>query len=411
MTVTAGAEVKAAGPGFPEFIALMAMMFSLVALSIDSMLPALPAIGGALAVADPNDNQLVISMLFLGLAGGQILFGTLSDAVGRKPAIYAGFVIFLGGSLLCIFAADYPVMLAGRVLQGVGAAAPRIVTVALIRDRHAGREMARVMSFALLVFIMVPAVAPGVGQLIMAAAGWRAIFVFLFVFGAAAFAWFALRQPETLAPELRTEYSLRRIARGITEAVTQRAAFGYTVALGMVFGAFLGYLNTAQQIFQQLYELGALFPLYFAVLALAIGAASWVNARLVMRFGMKFLSLRAALALSALSLAFLAALTVTGGKPPLWLLMTWCLSTFFCVGILFGNLNTLAMEPLGRIAGVGAAVVGSLATFIAVPLGTFIGQSYNNTVTPLAAGFAALGVLIVTVMRVTEGGGGGSAGA
>jgi len=406
--VTAKAEGKAAGPGFPEFIALMAMMFSMVALSIDAMLPALPAIGGALAVADPNDNQLVISMLFLGLAVGQILFGTLSDSVGRKPAIYAGFILFLGGSLLCIFAADYEVMLAGRALQGMGAAAPRIVTVALIRDRHAGREMARVMSFALLVFIMVPAVAPGVGQLIMAAASWRAIFVFLFVFGAVSFAWFALRQPETLAPELRTEYSLRRIARGIAEAAGQRAALGYTVALGMVFGAFLGYLNTAQQIFQQLYELGALFPLYFAALALAIGAASWVNARLVMRFGMKFLSLRAALALCALSLAFLATLLVTGGKPPLWLLMAWCLSAFFCVGILFGNLNTLAMEPLGHIAGVGAAVVGSLATFIAVPLGTFIGQSYHDSVTHLVAGFAVLGVLIVTVMRATERGGGGA---
>jgi len=343
-------------------------------------------------------------MLFIGLAVGQILFGTLSDSVGRKPAIYAGFIIFLIGSLLCIFAADYTVMLAGRVLQGVGAAAPRIVTVALIRDLYAGREMARVMSFALLAFIMVPAVAPGIGQLIMAAAGWRAIFVFLFVFATVTFAWFALRQPETLRPELRVAYSPRRIARGALETVRARAALGYTVALGMVFGAFLGYLNTAQQLFQMLYGLGALFPVYFAALALAIGAASWVNARLVVRLGMKFLSLRAAVWLSALSVVFLIAITVTGGagKPPLWLLMAWCASAFFCVGLLFGNLNTLAMEPLGRIAGVGAAVVGSLATFIAVPLGAFIGQSYNDSVTPLVAGFAVLGVLIVTVMRMTE---------
>lgn len=388
--------------GFAEFVALMAMMTCLTALSIDALLPALPEIGQALSVQRENDNQLIISLLFLGLATGQMIYGPLSDSTGRRPAIYAGFGLFVVGCLLALFATSFPVMLAGRVLQGLGAAGPRIVTVAMVRDQYQGRAMARVMSFVMAVFILVPVIAPLLGQLILILANWRAIFVAYLALALVACLWFALRQPETLAPNRRLPFSLARLGRAIGQILSNRIACGYTLAAGLVSGAFIGYLNSAQQIFQQQYGLGRLFPLYFAFLALAIGSASFLNARLVMRYGMRLLSRSALLALGGLSLVFWAIAFNLTGQPPLWALMIYLLLSFFCIGILFGNLNALAMEPLGHIAGVGAAVVGSLSTFISLLLGTLIGQSYNGTILPLVGGFALLSATALGVIRWIE---------
>ncbi len=378
------------------------MMMSLAALSIDAMLPALPEIGQALGVQRVNDNQLIVSLLFLGMAVGQILYGPLSDSAGRKPAIYVGFGLFIVGCLLSLFATSFPMMLVGRVFQGVGAAGPRIVTLALVRDQYNGRAMARVMSFVMAVFILVPVIAPAIGQTILLVAHWRAIFGLFLVLAIVASTWFALRQPETLLPAQRIPFSLARIARAIREIVTNRIAFGYTLAAGLVSGAFIGYLNSAQQIFQEQYGLGRLFPLFFAMLALALGSASFSNARLVMRFGMRALSLWALLSIGGFSIVFWGIAYALAGQPPLLALMIYLLISFFGIGILFGNMNALAMEPLGHIAGVGAAVVGSLSTLISLVLGTIIGQSYNGTVLPLVAGFAILSAASLVVMRWAE---------
>ena len=387
---------------FGEFVALMAMMISLVALSIDGLLPALPEIGQALGVQRENDNQLIISLLFLGLAVGQMIYGPLSDSMGRKPAIYGGFGLFILGCLLALFATSFPVLLIGRVMQGLGAASPRIVTVALVRDQYDGRAMARVMSFVMAVFILVPVIAPLFGQIILIVAHWRAIFGAYLVLALIASIWFALRQPETLAPNRRIPFSLARLAMAIREIFANRIAFGYTLATGLISGAFIGYLNSAQQVFQEQYGLGRLFPLYFAVLALSIGSASFLNARLVMRYGMRLLSRSALLTIGGLSIIFWAIAYVLAGHPPLWALMIYFLISFFCIGMLFGNLNALAMEPLGHIAGVGAAVVGSLSTLISLLLGTLIGQSYNGTILPLVGGFALLSATAVIVTRWAE---------
>ena len=387
---------------FGEFVTLTALIISLVALSIDVMLPALQQIGGELGAPRANDAQLVITALFVGLALGQVFFGPLSDSVGRKPAIYAGLLLFIIGCLMSILATDFTVMLAGRVLQGLGAAGPRSVTVALVRDQYEGRAMARVMSLVMAVFIMVPALAPGIGQIILAIAHWRAIFGFMLAVAVVSLVWFALRQPETLAPERRARFSPGRILLAVRETCTSRVAFGYTLASGLIFGAFVGYLNTAQQIFQIQYGLGALFPLYFGALALAIGGASLVNARLVLRHGMRRISAWALGLLTGLSLAFLVLAYAMAGAPPLWVLMAYLLAAFFCIGMLFANFNALAMEPLGHIAGVGAAVIGSLTTLISLILGTAIGQAYDGTVLPLIAGFALLGLAAIAVMRWIE---------
>jgi len=388
--------------GFVEFVALMAMMTALTALSIDAMLPALSEIGLDLGVQRANDNQLVISLLFLGMAVGQMFYGPLSDSIGRKPTIYIGFGLFAAGCLLAMLTTSFQMMLVGRTLQGLGTAAPRIVVVALVRDQYGGRAMARVMSFVMAVFILVPVVAPAFGQAVLLVAHWRAIFGIYLLLVLVISIWFAWRQPETLPPDRRIPFSLVRIGRAIREVVTHRTAFGYTLTIGLVSGAFIGYLNSAQQVFQEQYGLGKFFPLYFAMLALAIGSASVVNARLVLRYGMRALSSRALLSIVTLSVIGLGVAVITAGQPPLWLLTLYFLLTFFGVGILFGNLNALAMEPLGHIAGVGAAVVGSLSTLISLLLGTFIGQSYNGTVLPLVGGFAIFSLTAIGVMRWVE---------
>jgi MFS transporter, DHA1 family, multidrug resistance protein len=387
---------------FTEFVILISLMMSLTALSIDAMLPALPQIGRDLNVQNANDRQLVISMIFMGLSFGQLFFGPLSDSIGRKPAIYGGLILFMAGSLLSMSAATFPIMLSGRLIQGIGISSPRAVTLALVRDQFEGRTMARVMSFVSTVFILVPMLAPTMGQSILLFSGWRGIFGVYVVLAMIVLAWLGLRQPETLSPENRAPFTWQRILSATQEVIKNRLAFGYTVTAGLVSGAFVGYLNSAQQIFQEQYALGTLFPIYFAIIASSIGLASLANTRLVMRYGMRFLVRTAMLVIVVLSVAAFGAALLVAGQPPLWLLMAYLMMSFFCVGILFGNLNSLAMEPLGHIAGIGAAIVGSLSTLLSTVLGTVVGQSYNGTIFPLVAGLAVLVGLSIIVVRWAE---------
>ena len=391
-----------ASPGLVEFVVLLALIISLVALSIDAMLPALPEIARDLEVRQINDSQYVILVFFAGMALGQIVFGPASDAVGRRPAILAGFALFAAGCLLSVAAATFEWMLIGRFLQGLGASGPRIVSVALIRDRFKGREMARVMSFIMTVFILVPVFAPALGQLIIHLSGWRAIFVLFLALALLVGVWFWRRQPETLAREDRIPLSFAQLWIGVCAILRIRAALGYTLTMGFIFGAFIGYLSSSQQIFQVQYGLAQLFPLYFGILACAIGAASLTNARLVMRFGMRRLTGYALRVISYLSLLFLLVVSIAGGHPHLGVLMVYLLVVFFFFGILFGNLNALAMEPLGHIAGLGSAVVGSVSTLISVGFGAIIAEAYNQTVLPLVAGFAGLGLAGLVTARWTE---------
>ena len=382
----------------PEFVSLLALMVSIVALSTDVMLPALDVIGRDLGVMDPNDSQLVVSSLFFGFAVGQLLVGPISDSLGRKPVIYASYVVFIVGCLLSMMTNSFALMLTGRVLQGLGAAGPRIVTLAIVRDGYAGREMARIMSIVMSVFIIVPAVAPAIGQGIILIGGWRATFGLLLLLAIVTFVWFAKRQPETLAIAARRKFSLANVGSGIAEICQIRTATGYTLGAGLIFGAFLGYLSSAQQVFQVAYKTGSYFPVYFGIAAIAIGAASMVNAKLVLGLGMRFLAHRAATGITIISFLFLIPVVLFSGVPPLMLFMTWLLFTFFGMGILFGNLNALAMEPLGHIAGLGAAFVGSVSTFVSLPLGWAIGHSFSGGVFPLVAGFAVLGLVSLMAM-------------
>ncbi|MCP4877196.1 MAG: multidrug effflux MFS transporter [Gammaproteobacteria bacterium] len=392
------------GPGFTEFVILVALIISLVALSIDTMLPALPEIATELGVVQINDSQYIISIFFAGMALGQMFFGPLSDSVGRRPSIMAGFFVFALGCLLSIVAADFDQMLLGRFLQGFGASGPRIVSIALVRDQYKGREMARVMSFVMTIFILVPVFAPAIGQLILTFASWHWIFVMFLGLVIVVVAWFWKRQPETLSADNRIKFSFARLALDIRAIARIRAALGYTLTMGFIFGAFIGYLSSSQQIFQQQYQLLNLFPLYFGILACSIGCASLLNARLVMRYGMRRLSRFALQSICVLSIPFFLFALFHSGHPNLYLLMLYLMVSFFFFGILFGNLNALAMEPLGHIAGLGSALVGSVSTLISVIFGVIVADAYDQTVLPLVAGFALLGLAGLLTMVWTEAG-------
>ena len=384
-----------------EFVALAAMLISLVALSIDAMLPALPAIAADLSVADSNDQQYIITSLFLGLGVGQLIYGPLSDSVGRKGPIYAGIVFFVAGSLLCILAPSFQILLLGRFLQGLGGSSARIVTIAIVRDRFEGNAMARVMSFIMAVFILVPALAPLLGQSILLLGDWHMIFVAILVFALVAVTWFALRLDESLLAEKRNPLSIRSLLNGITFILRQPVSVGAILVMGLMFGGFVAYLSTAQQIFVDVYDTGTDFPLYFALLALAIGAASILNARIVVRLGIAKVCLLALIGQCVLTLAMLVASALFyQNDPPLWLFMLYCVPLFFCLGVQFGNMNALAMLPLGNIAGLGASFAGAVSTTMAVPLGALVAHQYDGSPTPLIVSFLAFGICSLVLFRI-----------
>ncbi len=379
-----------------EFVALMALSMSLVALAIDAMLPALAEIGSDFGLARDNDRQLVLTVLFLGLSLGQLFYGPASDTLGRRGPIFFGFGLFILGSVLAVMAPTFEWLLVGRFLQGLGAAGPRILTVAIIRDCAEGREMARLMSLVMMVFILIPAIAPALGQVILLIASWRGIFMALLLLSCMTLVWFYLRQPETLSSEARRPISLTSLGSAFVEILRTRVAVVYTLAGGMIFGSFVGFLNSAQQIFQELYGLGVLFPAYFAILALTIGCASLINARLVVRLGMRFLCILGLGMTVLTSAVFLAYCLIR--EPGLWLLMAYLMVTFFCTGILFGNISALAMEPLGHVAGLASSLIGSVQTLISLFLGYLIGYAYDGSVVPLVMGFFLLGTLAFGLM-------------
>ena len=383
----------------PEFAALTAAMISMVALSIDIMLPVLDVMAADMGRTEKNIEQRIIIALFIGLATGQLLYGPVSDTTGRKPAIAVGFAIFIGGTIVCLLAKDFNTMLLGRFLQGLGAAAPRIVAMSIVRDLYSGREMAQVTSIIMGFFIMVPAIAPLIGQLIVNVAHWHMIFYVLLGQAVMVWVWFAARQQETLHPEYRRDFSLVQIGRRALEVLTTRISFWYTLAAGIVFGAFIGYLVASPQIFEDLYGIKENFPYYFGGLAIVIGSASLFNARLVVRLGMRRLCLMAVSAQMLVSAVFLLAAWINGGLLPLPIFMVWAAISFFMMGFLFGNFNAIALEPLGHIAGIGAAIVGSLSTFISMGLGWLIGRAYDETLLPLLASFTVLGLISLLIMK------------
>ena len=384
-----------------EFIALMASLMSIVALSIDALLPALPEIGNHLGVVNTSDNQLLITMIFLGIGFGQLLFGPLSDSFGRKPIVYIGFILFIVASIICVTTKNFEIMVIGRVLQGIGLSSPRSIALSMIRDLFSGDYMAKVMSIIVMFFILVPVVAPTLGQWIINIFNWQSVFYFNLIFGVAIMIWFWLRQPETLPKEKRIKFSPYLFIDGVKEFIKYREAVAFTFVSGFITGSFMVYLSTSQQIFQEQYDLAELFPYIFASLAISVGLATYLNSRLVEKYGMWRMAYTAAIAYSVVSVLYVV-LFYSGTNPSIFILLSFFALQFFSVGFLFGNLRAIAMQPLGHIAGIGAAINGFVSTVMAVPIANYIGSFVTTSVLPLFIGFSIFGLLSVSVFFIMK---------
>ncbi len=388
------------GPGFPEFVALIAMMMALNALAIDSMLPALPAIGEALGVTSENGRQWVITAYLLGFGVTQIIYGPLADRFGRKPILMMGLGLYVLFSVLAAFSPTFELLIAARVGTGIGAAALRVLAVSIVRDRYAGRTMARVMSLSFLVFLGVPILAPALGQLILTAAPWPWVFGVLAVGGAAFALWAAIRLPETLHPEDRMPIQIDRIASAFREALTNRRAIGYTLAITAISGALFGFINSSQQIFFDVFHEPQLFTVVFGGVAGGIAVASLLNARLVERLGSRLISHTALLGF--ITMSAIHATVAISGHETIWTFAILQALTMFCFGFIAGNFGAMAMEPMGHIAGTASSAQGFISTTGGASLGFLIGQQFNGSTAPMTIGFVALGMTALVFVLFAE---------
>lgn len=383
-----------------EFIAMMGTIFATVAFSIDAMLPALPRIAAELTPDDTNRAQLILTSFVLGMGLGTLVVGPLSDALGRKSVILMGAALYALGAALAFVAPTLELVLAARVIQGLGVAGPRIVSLAMVRDLYAGRGMAQIVSYAMMVFTLFPAVAPMIGAVIIAGFGWRSIFVAFLVFICVAVGWVLMRQPETLPVAARRPLRAGQIVADFREAMRHRQMQLSILVQTMAFAALFGALSSVQQIFDVTYARGETFHYWFAVIALLAAPAAPINGRLVVRLGMRPM-IRTSLALSGV-LSFVAAGAMASGlfgAAEFWVYFIWTTSIFATAAFTIGNLNALALEPLGHIAGTAASLMGSLATVGGAVGGAAIGQLFNGTAVPLALATGAILLVGVAVMR------------
>ena len=387
-----------------EFVALMASLMSVVALAIDALLPALDIIGISIGTTEVVDNQLLITMIFLGLGFGPLIFGPLSDSLGRKPVVYMGFALFILASFICVNATSLEVMVVGRILQGIGLSAPRTMSIAIIRDQYSGDYMARIMSFVTVVFILVPVVAPAMGKFVLDYYNWHGIFYIQGVISLLVSWWFWKRQPETLSIENKKIFSAKGFIGEFKELLKYKRTIGFTIISGFITGSFMVYLSSSQQIFQNQYHLEAEFPYIFAGLAIAIGAAVFLNGVLVIKYGMEKLITTALISFFVVSATYLA-LFYNSPNPDVRVLLLFFAMQFFSIGFLFGNLRAMAMQPVGHIAGTAAAVTGCISTIMAVPISIYIGRFIADTALPLFVGFsicAALAIGLLIYLKIDE---------
>lgn len=384
-----------------EFTAMLAMLFATIAFSIDAMLPSLPSIAQELTPDAPNRAQLILSVFVMGMGLGTLFVGPISDAWGRKPVIAVGLGLYVAAALAAHFSTGLGFLLGARFAQGIGAAAPRVVGMALVRDLFHGREMARVMSFVMMVFMVVPALAPMIGQGIIHLAGWRAIFLAYILFALLALCWITLRQDETLTPADRRPLSGALILSGLREVSASPEVRLYTMVMALGFGQMLGLLSSIQQIFDQTWGRGAEFPYWFALIAAFSATASMVNGWLVTVLGMRRIALYAYAAQALLSLAMLLLFAGVhpGGTAGFAAFFVWATSIFFIGGLTFGNLNALAMRKMGHLAGMATSVITAVSTVISAVIAGVVGLMFNDTPIPAMAGAVVCSALAVVLMR------------
>ena len=387
-------------PGTREMTAMLAGLMALNAFAIDSMIPALADIGRSLNVARENDRQLVVIAYFFGFASTQLFWGPLADRFGRKPVLAAGVVLYAAFALLCAFAGSFPVLIAARAAQGASAAVTRVLVVAMVRDLFESEAMARVMSLVFMVFMLVPVLAPNIGQLILLFASWRAIFVAIAVYALVMLAWSWWRLPETLHPEYRRSLEWRQTLGAIAETLREPQSRGYTLAMTVSFSALVAYISSIQQIVFDAFGEGHLIGLVFALIAAPMALASWLNSRVVGRFGLRRVGHSAALAFMVVTAVHAA--VALSGLETLRMFILFQALTMACFAFTSSNLGTLAMEHMASIAGTASSVQGVIGTVGAAAIGFLIGQLFDGTAVPFVVGTALCAAGGFVLILLTE---------
>ncbi|OSP55477.1 multidrug effflux MFS transporter [Pseudoruegeria sp. SK021] len=388
-------------PSKPEFIGIMAMLMATLALSIDAMLPALPQIAAELTPDFPNKAQLVVTSFVLGMGLGTLVMGPLSDSFGRRSVLLGGAVVFCLGAILASQAQSLEMLLAARVLQGFGASASRVIAIAIVRDLYAGRQMAQMVSFVIIVFTLVPAIAPSLGAAILLVTSWRGIFVAFLIFSAVSVSWLMLRQPETLPPERRRPLRFGPVMSAAREVIAhplvRRSILVQTFVLGTMFST----ISSVQMIFDQSFGKADSFPLWFALIALCGSFGGFLNSQLVMRIGMRDVIMRTLIVQVALGVVY-----VGMSELHLWpeallfpAFMVWGISVFAAVSLILGNLNAMALEPMGHIAGTASSIISAVSTVGAVLIAVPVGLMFDGTPLPVAVGVLVCSVLALLLMR------------
>lgn len=387
-------------PPFGEFVALIAACMAMTALSIDSMLPSLPAIGEGLGVANPNHRQWVIGAFMISFGVGQVIHGPLSDRFGRRPVLQVNLILVAIFNLLAAFAGSFAMLIAARVACGLTVSACRVLAVSVVRDRFEGRQMARVMSLAMMVFMAAPILAPSVGQLILFVAPWHWIFIALSAFSLGLCIWITLRLPETLTPDHRLPLSVSRIAAGWRTTLTERNSLGYTAALALLSGGLYGFINSVPQVFAEVFHRPLLLTPVFACVAGTMALGSLLNSRLVVKLGTRRISHSALICFIGFASLHLAA-----GLTQMDTLLSFAVVQALmmgCFGLATANFGAMAMEKMGGLAGTAASVQGFFATVVGALIGVSIGQAFDGTTVPLYSGFVLTGLAALGVVLATE---------
>lgn len=386
-----------------ELVIMIASLMAMNAAAIDVFIPSLQEMGQTLGVTDPNQRQFVITAYLIGFGGAQIIYGPLSDRFGRRPVLMVGLAIYMAATIAGAFSPSFTALLAFRLIQGIGAAATRVIAVSIVRDTFGGRRMASVMSLVMMVFMTVPVIAPNIGQAIMVFGNWRQVFIVTGLFGIFVSLWAAIRLPETLHAEDRRELTVKRVAEAFRIVLTNRLAFGYTVATALVFGVLFGFINQAEQLYTQVYDMGPLYTLAFSATAIFMAAASFLNSRLVETFGMRKLSHGALVGFLVIASVHVAVAWAMGGAAPLWFFIVAMTMLFCLFGFIGANFNALAMDPLGHVAGTASSVLGFMQTFGGGIFGAIVGYFYDGTVIPMLLGFILLSLGALGCVFLAEG--------
>jgi DHA1 family bicyclomycin/chloramphenicol resistance-like MFS transporter len=390
------------GMSFREFVLMMAALMAVNAISIDPMLPVLPQIADTLHIKSENATQWVVTAYLLGFGGAQLIYGPIADRYGRKPVLLFGLAVYALFTVLAAFAPSLPVMIAARLLQGSGAAATRVLATTIVRDCYAGRQMARVMSLVFIVFLAAPVIAPTIGQAIASVSSWQWIFGMLACFGIGTAIWAWARLPESLHADDRIPISFAGVGHALRVVGTSRIAVGYMLAATCIMGALFSFINSAQQVFSDVFHAEALFTTVFAIVASCMAVSSFLNSRIVERYGMRHVS-HAAL-LGFIVFAAVHCVLSLSGHETVWTFAIAQGGLMFCFGLVGANFNALAMEPLGHVAGTGSSVLGFVTVVGGALIGFFVGQHFNGSTVPLDLGFLACGLVALAITLVTENG-------